>query len=575
MYQNYKIKRLNRIIFVVAILILLGGGVFLAFNFLAPASEPVEAVETEYRVSSAQHYYNGSNSNYAAYPYIYSYVYVNCDSLGISSISGPSISLTDPWDNPITSSSSDRQVEWKLSSLNLTINLRGYSWVSTITSFSATWGFTGYYYGGIYGGDLNDAIDLAKSRLGNSTYGGTMTYTRSGNSFTTSASVDDATITSGFWGQHEDGYQYCVLYIDLEKPTNSVRVNSYSLIFNYNGGSGDTSSLTVTYNSAIGTLPGANRTDYIFNGWYIGGTRIYASTVWTYTSSQTAVAQWTFTGYTLTYSVNNDVGGSIVGASTEYGRNTPVTVTASPDEGYIFDHWVLNGTSTTANPLTFTITQNSTLVAYFREVPSIIPTFSGATTTPTYNITQDGENYYLTVYPLDSDSATEYVYSVTIGSREYILSYYRAYIYDTGGANEIIYYVKDDSNIFNMKFEHLFATTRVTINLTTNRPTYQNPPLGGASISGVATQATTGGEARITGADLTETESTVHLSAISYSGYRFTGWTASDGTDLSAYSSSADIPLSLIEGKVITANFASTVSNDINSDTDNTGDNYL
>ena len=548
MYQNYKINRLNRIIFVVAILILLGGGVFLAFNFLAPASEPVSAASVTSSTTSAVI----DDSTYQGQCYLnYNW--------GSASIPTPTITAT----GETSSLSPVGTLSWVAFSIS---PLTGYSWSNSVTSFTVT------YASGTSETSMAEALSTAQTNLSSSTT--TVNATRSGNTFTFETSLTKSLYADNFFTGIST--PYAVIAATITIPSDAYTANSYVLTFVYNGGQGSIATKNVVYDSAIGTLPTANRDNYIFQGWYIGSTQLTETKTWTYTSNQTAVARWEFDGYTLTPSIDGGVGGSIIGADAgEYPKNSSVTVTASADIGYIFDHWVLNGTSTTANPLTFTITQDSTLVAYFREVPSIIPTFSGATTTPTYNITKDGENYYLTVYPLDSDSATEYVYSVTIGSREYILSYYRAYIYDTGGANEIIYYVKDDSNIFNMKFEHLFATTRVTINLTTNRPTYQNPPLGGASISGVAAQATTGGEARITGVDLTETESTVHLSAISYTGYRFTGWTASDGTDLSAYSSSADIPLSLIEGKVITANFASTVSNDINSDTDNTGDIYL
>ena len=91
----------------------------------------------------------------------------------------------------------------------------------------------------------------------------------------------------------------------------------------------------MTYNSAISTLPNATRTNYIFEGWYIGDTQLTTSRTWTWASNQTAVAQWTFDGYTLSSSVSGR-GGTIVGASDQYVKNSSVTVTASPDEGYIF-----------------------------------------------------------------------------------------------------------------------------------------------------------------------------------------------------------------------------------------------
>jgi hypothetical protein len=51
-------------------------------------------------------------------------------------------------------------------------------------------------------------------------------------------------------------------------------------------------------------------------------------------------------------------------------EGTTVQVTAIPNSGYKFDHWTLNGTSITDNPITFTMTQDYTLTAYFSPIPT-------------------------------------------------------------------------------------------------------------------------------------------------------------------------------------------------------------
>jgi hypothetical protein len=48
-----------------------------------------------------------------------------------------------------------------------------------------------------------------------------------------------------------------------------------------------------------------------------------------------------------------------------YLNGTVATVTAVNDTGYSFDCWLLNGTKSTANPITITMTANYTLEAYF------------------------------------------------------------------------------------------------------------------------------------------------------------------------------------------------------------------
>lgn len=69
----------------------------------------------------------------------------------------------------------------------------------------------------------------------------------------------------------------------------------YTVCFNGNGGTANTPSKTVSYNSTYGSLPSAQRDYYDFAGWYTaasGGTRIYDSTVFTGSSDITLYAHW-------------------------------------------------------------------------------------------------------------------------------------------------------------------------------------------------------------------------------------------------------------------------------------------
>ncbi len=72
--------------------------------------------------------------------------------------------------------------------------------------------------------------------------------------------------------------------------------NTYTVTFNANGGSTQTSSKTVTYDSTYGTLPTPTRTGYTFDGWYTtatGGTKVTSSTRVSITANQTLYAHWT------------------------------------------------------------------------------------------------------------------------------------------------------------------------------------------------------------------------------------------------------------------------------------------
>jgi hypothetical protein len=57
--------------------------------------------------------------------------------------------------------------------------------------------------------------------------------------------------------------------------------------------------------------------------------------------------------------------GSLNSQGTKYISGTTVSVTASPANGYKFDHWTLDGANYTQNPLSFTMNSNHTLTPYF------------------------------------------------------------------------------------------------------------------------------------------------------------------------------------------------------------------
>ena len=71
------------------------------------------------------------------------------------------------------------------------------------------------------------------------------------------------------------------------------QANTYTLSFNYDGGAVSTVSKTVTYGSAVGTLPTTTKGGAGFDGWYIGDTHITSTTVWNYAEDKEATAKWT------------------------------------------------------------------------------------------------------------------------------------------------------------------------------------------------------------------------------------------------------------------------------------------
>ncbi len=68
--------------------------------------------------------------------------------------------------------------------------------------------------------------------------------------------------------------------------------NTYTLRFDANGGTASSSSKTVTFGSAIGTLPTCSQTGMRFGNWRIDGSPISSSTVWNIAGDGLAVAYW-------------------------------------------------------------------------------------------------------------------------------------------------------------------------------------------------------------------------------------------------------------------------------------------
>ena len=539
--QNTKKNVIISLIVVIPLIVALVCGGLL---FLPKA----QASETYKSSSQASKYNSSADRDHYARCYIY------YDNAYVNSVTVPT---------PTVVRTLDDATDFTISG-NFTMGRTGYSWSSSApTNFDVDLGW-------VNTSSESAAQDRAYSNAVNtsSAYRADLTFTRNGNNF----SLSSGSIPSKMHAFSTTSvYLAIVLKISTSHASSAYfTANKYTLYFDYSGGTGSTSSRQVTYGSTIGSLPTGTRADYKLLGWaWSTGSTSYvsSSTKYSYTSNKTLYAIWQYDGYTLSSSVSGG-GGSIVGANTQYSKNSQVTVTAVPNDGYDLDYWNLNGTILTTNPLIFTITQNSTLVAYFKEKPKVTVTFDDDTKA-TVSKEEVGKDLYVVIDPIDN----YYIYSVTIDNVTYGLEYYHANLYGAGQAHLVDYTTRQTNNIVTFRFTYLFGVSTMHVTLVQSEvPSYQNPPSGGATIEGVATLATLGGEARVNGIDISNQNSVVHLSAVAYRGYTFSGWTASNGADLSAYTDSADIPYSIIEGAVVTANFVEkTVSSSTVENTDDGG----
>ncbi len=75
----------------------------------------------------------------------------------------------------------------------------------------------------------------------------------------------------------------------------------------------------------------------------------------------------------VTPSVGSGTGGSVsVSGTPPYAHGSTVTVTATPDRGYVFVNWTENGTVvSTDKEYSFTVNGDRELVAHFREVKNL------------------------------------------------------------------------------------------------------------------------------------------------------------------------------------------------------------
>ena len=126
------------------------------------------------------------------------------------------------------------------------------------------------------------------------------------------------------------------------------RINSYTVTLDPNGGRVSPDALSVTYLTPYGSLPTPVRSDYRFDGWYLGDDKIEPQTVMSQAAPHTLTARWTFqpsavvgpSRDTLTLETN---GGSPI-APIHAARGTTLELSALHTEksGFRFTGWYLD-----------------------------------------------------------------------------------------------------------------------------------------------------------------------------------------------------------------------------------------
>ncbi len=214
----------------------------------------------------------------------------------------------------------------------------------------------------------------------------------------------------------------------------------------------------------------------------------------------------------------------------DYISNSSIAVSASPSDGYIFDHWVLNGSTRTENPLTFTITQDSTLMVYFRQPVEITSSNNGSEFATFNTETLDLSYRYNITFTTDN-----YLYSATVntGAEQRIASMNGMLTVPDNSCTAIIYYTNETgSRLF---LEIIGVTGDVTINLTFSNVSQSFSPTSGGGASGIVVSATEGGVASVVGDDfenLADDDEILYIAKLAQNGYQFSHWEDAEGNIL-------------------------------------------
>ncbi len=189
-----------------------------------------------------------------------------------------------------------------------------------------------------------------------SNYGVLPTPTRSGYIF------------DGWYTGKTDGVRITESTIVSESPSYTLyahwSANKYTITLNGNGG--ESSTMTVTYGSAYGTLPFPMRTGYTFEGWYTsesGGNAVVESTTVTNDSSHALYAHWTANRYSVLLEYGEDIPYEI---DVTYG-GTYGSMPTVKKSGYTFDGWYTaeNGGTQVTSSTSVTTASNHTLYAHW------------------------------------------------------------------------------------------------------------------------------------------------------------------------------------------------------------------
>jgi hypothetical protein len=121
------------------------------------------------------------------------------------------------------------------------------------------------------------------------------------------------------------------------------------------------------------TLRAVSNAGYRFTNWTSNGTLVSSANSFTFTVTGDATITANFSAQTFSVSAaaNNPSYGSVTGGG-DYLPQAEATLIATANQGYLFENWTNNGTViSTANPYTFTVTGDVSLIANFKNAVGV------------------------------------------------------------------------------------------------------------------------------------------------------------------------------------------------------------
>ena len=339
-----------------------------------------------------------------------------------------------------------------------------------------------------------------------------------------------------------------------ETITANFAPNTYSVTLDQQSGTGGTASITVTYNSAMPNATAPTRIGYTFQGYYAGengsGKQYYTKTMasasnWTETTVTTLYAYWIINQYNVTTTVSLNGGGQVTGGGT-YNHGDSVTITATPNAGYMLDYWLVNGEIVPAQDITytFTITQNMDITAYFKS------SLAQARATVGGEVRINGNDIGL------GNNSTTVTYQALPYSGYFLIGWY---------LNDALYTLSGNT-VTDREITLTANQTRgvcVTAVFSTNAN--EIPSLIFNKETNISIASNIGGQARMVG--FADNESEITIIATTQAGYKFAGWYVDD--TLLSENLSTTIDTTNLAGKTIFARFEPISSGNINDDLNN------